>query len=100
MNLDECYRKIWAGKLKDAVPPDQQHIQRVTWVAELFPEGVTGPLLDIGCGSGQMLYEAKKRGWKALGLDRNTQVVGWLRQQGYRAEVWHMDELPLATPDE
>jgi len=89
MNLEQTYRTIWSRKLQDIQPPKDQHIDRVNWVTELFDEQIKGPLLDIGSGSGQMLWEAQKRGWQHLGIELDVEVCEWLRTQGY--VVMHAD---------
>lgn len=90
MNLTDAYAQIWRGKLEGIAPPDQQHIDRVTWTAGLFGEA-TGPLLDVGCGSGAMLAEAKRRGWDCLGFDADANVVEWLVSLGYDCRVQSAD---------
>lgn len=86
MNLTEAYREIWAGKLLGQQPPDKQSIPRVSQTAALFPADATGPLLDVGAGSGQMLAEARRRGWEAFGLDIDESVVLWLIDNNYAAQ--------------
>lgn len=83
MNLEQAYQRIWERKLDGIEPPDVQEIDRVKWTAALFPADATGPLVDVGCGSGAMLAEARRRGWEAAGLDRDASVVAWLRAQGF-----------------
>lgn len=96
MNLETAYRKIWSRKLRDAAPTHAQHIDRVRWTAELFCDA-TGPLLDVGCGSGAMLAEARSRGWQAHGVDVSADVVQWLRSQGYDVHCRNVDTEGLGT---
>ena len=43
-----------------------------------------GAVLDIGCGSGAMLAEIRKRGsWKLCGLDSSESAVSMARSQGF-----------------
>ncbi len=37
--------------------------------------GRQGRLFDVGCGGGEILYFAKKRGWKVEGLDVNSSFI-------------------------
>lgn len=83
MDLTEAYREIWRHKLEDIAPPDRQHINRCNWVAELLPNLPADSLLvDLGTGSGQMLHEARKRGWKAKGYEFSAEVCKWLQSCG------------------
>jgi 2-polyprenyl-3-methyl-5-hydroxy-6-metoxy-1,4-benzoquinol methylase len=34
----------------------------------------TGTILDIGCGTGYFLNEAKRKGWKTFGIEKNGQA--------------------------
>jgi 2-polyprenyl-3-methyl-5-hydroxy-6-metoxy-1,4-benzoquinol methylase len=42
----------------------------------------TGRLLDIGCGIGFFLDEAKKRGWAVYGTEYSERLIGLLREKG------------------
>jgi 2-polyprenyl-3-methyl-5-hydroxy-6-metoxy-1,4-benzoquinol methylase len=42
----------------------------------------TGRLLDVGCGRGWFLVEAKKRGWEVYGSEYSTAAVGICRENG------------------
>ena len=90
MRLVDAYKTIWAGKMEGIQPPDQQHIDRVVWTEELFGDA-TGPLLDVGCGSGSMLARAKAHDWKTVGLDIDWTVAEWLRNAGYDAFCCNVD---------
>jgi SAM-dependent methyltransferase len=65
-------------------------------LVELERFGPTGPLLDVGCGSGYFLEAARRRGWEPVrGVELNSWMVelgreagldiasGELREQGY-----------------
>lgn len=41
-------------------------------------------LIDYGCGSGQLLIEAKELGWKVLGIDFNPDFAENLREEGIK----------------
>ncbi|MFA6441095.1 MAG: class I SAM-dependent methyltransferase [Sterolibacterium sp.] len=36
---------------------------------------VDGLLLDVGCGTGQLVIEASRRGWRAVGVDYATSMI-------------------------
>jgi SAM-dependent methyltransferase len=99
MNLKEAYEKIWQGKMDGIQPPDRQHIDRVTWTAELFSSQVSGPLLDIGTGSGAMLARGIAKGWKVFGIELDNMIARWLGGQGF--DVWTLDASkdPVPLPD-
>lgn len=40
-------------------------------------------VLDLGCGPSLQLRELAKRGYKALGLDRSTKMLNYLRQKAH-----------------
>ena len=42
-------------------------LKKLKWVEKKCPE--KGRLLDIGAGTGEFLFEAKKRGWKVNGIE-------------------------------
>lgn len=85
MNLTEAYREIWGAKLPTSAPPTEQHIRRIAWMAELLPDQPGLHLVDLGCGSGAMLGEAKRRNWRSVGVDASREVCDWLTKQGYIA---------------
>ena len=51
----------------------------------------TGTLIDYGCGGGQLLKEARQRGWRCAGVEFSRSVAYGLQQEL---------ELPIITPDQ
>lgn len=43
---------------------------------------VAGSLLDIGCGTGDFLVEAKKRGWNVTGFEPSEKASGFASKKG------------------
>jgi SAM-dependent methyltransferase len=56
---------------------------------ETFTKG--GTLLDIGCGIGLFLHEAKSRGWHVHGIDASPFAVSYARQELGLETVQQMD---------
>src|SRR5215211_5801758 len=46
----------------------------------------TGKLLEVGCGSGHFLHEAKKRGWDVYGTEFTDDAIEKCRQYGIKME--------------
>ena len=49
---------------------------------KMEPFRKTGRLLDVGCGIGFFLDEAKKRGWEVYGTEYSERLIGLLREKG------------------
>lgn len=47
-------------------------VKKLKWIDKKFP--AKGRLLDIGAGTGDFLFEAKKRGWKINGIEPNQKA--------------------------
>jgi SAM-dependent methyltransferase len=56
-------------------------------VDESLVAGVTGPVLDVGCGPGRHLHALARRGVFALGVDLSEAAVGLARGGGANAIV-------------
>lgn len=58
-----------------------------------FALGIQGRLLDVGCGEGRFLREAKRQGWRGplLGVEFNPEMAG-RSEEGLRIEVSPFDE--------
>jgi SAM-dependent methyltransferase len=50
---------------------------------EVSQETRSLPIVDIGCGRGEMLQLLKSRGFKTLGVDTNRLVVRRLKEEGF-----------------
>lgn len=102
MDLTAAYDEIWGRKLKDQQPPAKQSIPRVNQMFDLVTEHharvnrMSGPLLDVGCGSGAMLAKAQGGGFTPFGVDFNGPLLEWLRGHGYTVSGCdlNVDRLP------
>lgn len=55
-------------------------------VAELAPEVLVLPMVDIGCGRGEWLELLREQGFDAMGLDLSAAMVQHCRDRGLHAE--------------
>ena len=66
----------------------QQYLSPITvkryheWLDKFEVFRKTGNLMDVGCGNGLFLMEAKKRGWKVYGTEYGGQQVEICREKG------------------
>ncbi|OGT06716.1 MAG: hypothetical protein A2103_01115 [Gammaproteobacteria bacterium GWF2_41_13] len=66
--------------------------KRVTVIAEPKVQYVTkrvlnkGKWIDIGCGTGEILYAAKAQGWDALGIESDLEEVNFAKEMGMNVE--------------
>lgn len=56
--------------------------------------------LDVGCGIGNLLTAAHRRGAECYGLDADPSLIGWIREQApeIRAETAELHNLPFDPP--
>jgi SAM-dependent methyltransferase len=67
---------------------------RVSRWAQMKPAG--GSVLEVGCGPGLMLAAFSRRGWKALGIERNEEVAEKARRTlGLEISARPVEALPL-----
>jgi SAM-dependent methyltransferase len=55
-----------------------------------------GRLLDIGCGAGYFVEEARRGGWDAAGIDLNADVVRMARGRGLPVERGRIRDMTVA----
>ena len=73
---------------------EQEISARVSAYVPLFA-GATHPVLDVGCGRGELLALLGGAGLPARGIDLNAEMVGLCRERGFEAE--HADALSYLT---
>jgi SAM-dependent methyltransferase len=56
-------------------------------LAEWEARGATRILLDVGCGVGQLVHGATRRGWDALGIDLAPDAIEVAHERGARCRV-------------
>lgn len=49
------------------------------FISEYLPR--PGTMLDIGCGSGRLLYVARRAGWETMGLELSEEMAGLVRNK-------------------
>lgn len=74
----------WLWTLIDAVEPG-------------LSEGRTPTVLDPACGSGRLLLEAARRGWRTVGIDPDPVALALAREALPRAELHALDALSEAA---
>jgi 2-polyprenyl-3-methyl-5-hydroxy-6-metoxy-1,4-benzoquinol methylase len=63
-----------------------------------LPAHPGGKALDVGCGSGNLVAELRKRGWDAEGMDVDSNAVEAARARGLPVRLGHFDTTDI--PDE
>jgi 2-polyprenyl-3-methyl-5-hydroxy-6-metoxy-1,4-benzoquinol methylase len=82
-----------------------KHEQRVAyyhWYTQgWLPADPSAPILDIGCGSGQLLYFLREQGYsQAVGIDRDQAQVEVGRSLGWTRPApmpWNTSKPPAST---
>lgn len=54
----------------------------------------SGKLLDVGCGAGTFLLQAKARGWQVVGTDLSTDALKLCHKRGLKVIKGTLEELP------
>ena len=57
-----------------------------------------GTLVDVGCGMGALLRQARDRGWRGIGFEVSPEAVAQARAQGL--EIYESAWPPCVLPDE
>ena len=58
---------------------------------ELEPYRNNGRILDVGCGRGWFLEEAKKRGWEVYGTEYSTRAIELCEEKGIAMKAGELD---------
>jgi 2-polyprenyl-3-methyl-5-hydroxy-6-metoxy-1,4-benzoquinol methylase len=66
---------------------------------EFEPYRKTNKIIDVGCGRGYFLEEAKKRGWEVYGTEFSQTAVQLLRQKGIQAHEGRMTTEAFGVSD-
>ncbi len=64
---DLTQKNLYLTRVRDISLPKVEHVTRCL--------GKKGVWVDIGCGSGELLYAARKRGWKTVGYEIDPQEI-------------------------
>jgi 2-polyprenyl-3-methyl-5-hydroxy-6-metoxy-1,4-benzoquinol methylase len=78
--LSDYYRQYSYGDLKPCSHPTIASFQRLLSDFEAFRH--YGTVLDIGCGQGDFLWQARQRGWSAQGSEFSTAAAALCRKRG------------------
>lgn len=65
------------------------------WLYPRLSRHLSGTVLDVGCGIGDLLSYRKG----TVGTDINHRAVAWCRDKGHRAELMMPDVLPFANAE-
>ena len=57
-----------------------------------LPIGTRGRLLDLGCGSGELLGRMRSLGWQAEGIDVDSAAVEAARRNGFKVQAGSLHE--------
>lgn len=80
--------------LADALIDDRPHAARV--LDEIETTTAPGRLLDVGCGAGELLLAARRRGWTTRGVEVSPQAAAVARARGLEVVVGTLEEAGLA----
>jgi SAM-dependent methyltransferase len=86
-SLDHCY-----GSPFESHPRYVDFMDRVEAVVGRKPDAL---LHDIGCGNGQLLFEARRRGWRVQGNDIVPGVREGIEQAGIPCKIGSLSDLNL-----
>jgi SAM-dependent methyltransferase len=98
------YYDFWGYSDRPPENPLQGLLERFrTWSAErhyehppyVLDEGVTpGRMLDVGCGSGDLLEHFAKRGWEIYGIDPSASAAAAAEARGARIHQGTLQDQP------
>jgi SAM-dependent methyltransferase len=68
-----------------------QQREAVRWLAALRPQ--RGPLLDVGCGRGDLLLALQRDGWRTTGLEPSPEGAATARARGLHVNSGRFEDL-------
>ena len=89
--LTNNYYSLESGYMSNRARQDlskDKEQDRVKFIFDIFEKNKkNGIMLDVGCGNGQMLYWAEKRGIKGKGIEINKRTADRAKEYGF--DVWN-----------
>jgi SAM-dependent methyltransferase len=78
-----------------------RYVEFMDLVEEIVGSRSGGTLHDVGCGVGQLLFEARRRGWKVQGSDIVPELKAGLDRNGINCLIGNLStlEIPSETFD-
>lgn len=74
-------------KSYDGVPPWEIGKPQPEMMAQLDAGHVTGAVIDIGCGTGELTLEMARRGWKVAGVDSSPKAIERARHKALQRKL-------------
>lgn len=89
--LAKNYYSLESGYMSNRARQDltiDKEPDRVSFIFDYFEEVKKGgKIIDVGCGNGQMIYWAEKRGFEGEGVEINKRTADRAKEYGFR--VWN-----------
>lgn len=95
--LPEAVRRAWLRFLEAHRGSRQEILARASEYVEVFRE--VSPVLDLGCGRGELLEALTRAGIAAFGVDSDPAAVAECRQRGLKASLTDALEALVAQPE-
>lgn len=86
----DWYEKANFYNLSDLIPPriHKDYHKKFLRLYKRFPHGMK--ILDVGCGTGELLHEIKRRGGEGFGVDFDKHAIETAKSRFHLKNVWAM----------